>query len=255
MKTIKPGFPMPQYFPLPFFLLEMNLSQTARLIYGLILNRMSLSEKNHWVDENGEVYVFFPVEELAQQIHRSSTAVKHALNELTGAGLLRRRHKRGHPANFLYLNYPEAAAVENPVASVRWKTRRKTDPTPGGKPTGPQAETCPDSGWETDPTPGGKPTPKNLTRNTLQKHHTCLLENATAYGSYENVILTEKQLQRLREEYPQQLDSLIEQMSRYIAAYGKHYENYEAALRIWAETDNAKKEAREDTPQEGDWEW
>ena len=42
-------------------------------------------------------------------------------------------------------------------------------------------------------------------------------------------------------EYPDRLERFIEEMSRYLAANGKSYQNYAAALRIWAGND--KKEA------------
>ena len=45
----------------------------------------------------------------------------------------------------------------------------------------------------------------------------------------------------LQAEYPDRLERFIEEMSRYLAANGKSYQNYAAALRIWAGND--KKEA------------
>lgn len=48
---IKAQTPLPAYFPYPKFLLQMSLSHTARLTYVLLLDRMTLSQKNGWVDE------------------------------------------------------------------------------------------------------------------------------------------------------------------------------------------------------------
>ena len=47
---IKAQTPLPAYFPYPKFLLQMSLSHTARLTYVLLLDRMTLSQKNGWVD-------------------------------------------------------------------------------------------------------------------------------------------------------------------------------------------------------------
>ena len=58
---------------------------------------------------------------------------------------------------------------------------------------------------------------------------------------YENVFLTEAEYAELKAEFPDRLERLIEEMSRYLAANGKSYQNYAAALRIWAGND--KKEA------------
>ena len=46
MVYIKAQTPLPAYFPYPKFLLQMSLSHTARLTYVLLLDRMTLSQKN-----------------------------------------------------------------------------------------------------------------------------------------------------------------------------------------------------------------
>ena len=48
------------YYQFPKFLLEMNLSQNARVIYMLLYDRGRLSRKNRWTDEDGYVYSVFP---------------------------------------------------------------------------------------------------------------------------------------------------------------------------------------------------
>ena len=41
-----------------------NLSTDAKLLYGLLLDRMSLSMKNGWYDEQGRVYIYYPLDEI-----------------------------------------------------------------------------------------------------------------------------------------------------------------------------------------------
>lgn len=53
--------PLPQYLPYPRFLLGTDLSHTAKLLYTLLLDRATLSQKNNWMDERGFVYVIFPL--------------------------------------------------------------------------------------------------------------------------------------------------------------------------------------------------
>ena len=50
------------YFPIPRELLEMELPSTAILIYGALLDRATLSQKNQYADASDWVYVIFPVE-------------------------------------------------------------------------------------------------------------------------------------------------------------------------------------------------
>ena len=57
---------------------------------------------------------------------------------------------------------------------------------------------------------------------------------------YQNVFLTESEYAELKQEYPDSLERLIEEMSRYIASSGNDYINHAATLYRWA--DREKKE-------------
>ena len=41
-----------------------KLSPEAKILYGLMLDRMSLSRKNEWLDNCGRVYIFFTLDEV-----------------------------------------------------------------------------------------------------------------------------------------------------------------------------------------------
>ena len=45
-----------------------RLSTDAKLLYGLMLDRMSLSMKNGWMDDDGHVYIYFTLEEACEQL-------------------------------------------------------------------------------------------------------------------------------------------------------------------------------------------
>ena len=49
--------PLPIYLPYPRFLLKMEISQTAKLLYALLLDRSTLSQKNKWLDDEGRIYI------------------------------------------------------------------------------------------------------------------------------------------------------------------------------------------------------
>ena len=49
------------YYQFPKFLLEMNLSQNARVIYTLLYDRGRLSRKNRWTDEDGTVWTLVSI--------------------------------------------------------------------------------------------------------------------------------------------------------------------------------------------------
>lgn len=88
---IKAQTPLPAYFPYPKFLLQMSLSHTARLTYALLLDRMTLSQKNSWVDAQGRAYVLYPLAGLAADLQSSISSVTRALRELEAARLIERQ--------------------------------------------------------------------------------------------------------------------------------------------------------------------
>ena len=100
------------YMPLPRELIAMDLPSTAMLLYGALLDRGTLSRKNHYADEQGQVYVIYPVERLAESFRISDTAVKRHLKELESGGLIRRCRESRHSPSKIYLYLPSASVKE-----------------------------------------------------------------------------------------------------------------------------------------------
>ena len=80
---------LPPYLPYPRFLLQTDLTQTAMLLYALLLDRATLSQSNGWLDEGGRIYLVFPIEKIAAALDRSPMTVKTALSELEEAAARR----------------------------------------------------------------------------------------------------------------------------------------------------------------------
>lgn len=55
--------PIPPYMAFPRFLLDKDgLNETAKILYTILLDRARLSQKNDgWTDEQGHVFIFFPM--------------------------------------------------------------------------------------------------------------------------------------------------------------------------------------------------
>lgn len=96
---------LPAFLVYPKFLLELPLSDTAKLVYILLLDRARLSMQNRqWQDSQGRVYVHYTIATLAQTIRRSPMTVKTALKDLERAGLLCRRSQGvGKPSRIYVL--------------------------------------------------------------------------------------------------------------------------------------------------------
>ena len=58
------------------------------------------------------------------------------------------------------------------------------------------------------------------------------------YGEYENVLLSDTELEKLKKEFPNDYQDRIERLSEYIASTGKKYKNFLATIRVWARKDN-----------------
>lgn len=70
-----------------------NLSSDAKVLYGLMLDRMALSVKNRWIDENNRVYIIFTLEQVMQYMNCGRDKGMKTLAELDtkkGIGLIER---------------------------------------------------------------------------------------------------------------------------------------------------------------------
>ena len=133
---------VPQYIPFPRFLLDMKLSHTAKLIYSVLLYRANLSKINGWIDEQGRVYITYPVTEIAENLHKGVSVIKEGLSALDRAGLTERKR------NF---SAPDTIYVKLPTEGL------KTDPQTAGKPTHTEPENQPTDSRETGYQTAGKP--------------------------------------------------------------------------------------------------
>ena len=68
----------------------MDLSYGAILTYGFLLDRMSLSMKNGWHDENNRVYIRYKVSDLTDVLGKTEDTVSGYLKELENIGLIER---------------------------------------------------------------------------------------------------------------------------------------------------------------------
>ena len=73
-----------------------GLSLEAKVVYGLLLDRMSLSLKNSWVDDENRVYIIYTVTSIAEDIGCSKDKAGRILSELDslkGIGLVERKRR------------------------------------------------------------------------------------------------------------------------------------------------------------------
>lgn len=95
---------LPPCMPFPKALAGLSVSSTAKLMYCQMLDAMlTVGEE----DENGILFVHFPVSQLADALSRCEMTVKRSLSELESAGLIMRvRRGTGEP-NRIYVLIPK----------------------------------------------------------------------------------------------------------------------------------------------------
>ena len=204
--------PLPQYLPYARFLLSADLTHTAKLLYTLLLDRATLSQKNNWVDAKGRVYVLYPIIHLAKDLRCSTSSVTRALTELENADLLERLHTG--------FSKPSQILLKIPVGMQKCASMLRTSA---------QSDCAEMTSMIMQKCTSNQRNKNNLNDNHLIKSNNVCL----SLREYRNVFLTEKEYKRLKADFAG-LDSLIEQLSAYIQSTGRKYVDHAATLRIWA---------------------
>lgn len=98
-----------------------NLSTDAKLLYGLLLDRMSLSMRNGWHDDQGRIYIVFTLEDVTEMLgYKTEKAIKlfRELDTQKGVGLIERvRQGQGRPALIYVKNFVgEKQTSEKPTS-------------------------------------------------------------------------------------------------------------------------------------------
>lgn len=82
------------------------LSNDAKILYGLMLDRMSLSVKNQWFDEENKAYIYFSVEDIMELLNcgkNKAVKIMQELDDETGIGLIEKKRQGFGKANIIYV--------------------------------------------------------------------------------------------------------------------------------------------------------
>ncbi|MBR1481944.1 MAG: replication initiator protein A [Ruminococcus sp.] len=206
------------YMAYPKFLLEMiDLGETAKLVYIVLLDRARISQvKGGWADENGNVFIFYPIRDLAKDVHKSEMSVKTALSALEKCGLILRKRQGIGKANRIYVKLP----VDRNLSAR-------------------QTENCPSDGKKTvchmERKLSGNKNKESKTNKSKRR--------SKAYGKFQNVLLSDGDMDSLRQTVPQYRD-YIERLSAYMQSTGKSYADHAATIRCLYECDNPAQPSR-----------
>ena len=98
-----------------------KLSTDAKLLYGLLLDRMGLSVKNGWYDEAGRVYIYYTLDEIQEDLNCGHEKAVRLLAELDtgkkGFGLIERvKQGQGRPTKIYVKRFTTRAKPPQPAA-------------------------------------------------------------------------------------------------------------------------------------------
>ena len=209
---------LPAYMAYPKFLLDMtDISETAKLVYIVLLDRARISQvKGSWADENGNVFIFYPIQDLAKAIHKSEMSVKTALSSLEDHALILRKRQGVGKANRIYVKLP----VDRNLSAR-------------------QTENCPSDGKKTvchmERKLSGNKNKESKTNESKRRSKT--------YGKFQNVFLSDGDITVLQRTVPSYIE-YIERLSTYMQSSGKSYADHAATIRSWYLRDNPSPPAR-----------
>lgn len=89
-----------------------RISSDAKILYGLMLDRMGLSVRNGWLDEYNRVFIFFTLEDALEYLCCGHTKAVSLFGELDKAGLIERKKQgQGKPTKIYVKNFVRNAEV------------------------------------------------------------------------------------------------------------------------------------------------
>ncbi len=220
-----------QFFMLPKILVTgeqfKTISSDAKILYACLFDRISLSAKNDWLDKEGRIYIIFTIEEIMKTINRSRPTAVKALDELDkntrGIGLIERKRLGFGKPNIIYVkdftSY-EGEKLENQTS------RSKDIELQEVKKFNYRSK-------ETELQEVKKVDPTNTNYIKTDYIKTDFNQEQKAFGTFQNVFLSNKELSNLKTILSNQLENYIQRLSSYLKSTGRTYEDHEATILSW----------------------
>ena len=160
------------------------------------------------------MFIVYTISQLTADLKCSKNTVRKALNELEDLNLIKRQRERLHDACKIFVLIPEGQNLLSP--------RVKNSP-PKGSESGP---------------PGGQIlTPSKTDTSYTENSKNEVVNIRKAYGSFNNVFLSDAELESLNELYPAEHQAYIEKLSSYMQRSGRSYGNHYDTILKWLRED------------------
>ena len=80
-----------------------KLNSDSKILYGFLLNRLTLSEKNNWVDDEGSVFLIFTRKEVQTMLNLSDKTATKAFKQLNECKLIHEKKQGSRKPNLIYV--------------------------------------------------------------------------------------------------------------------------------------------------------
>lgn len=90
-----------------------NLSLASKLLYSLLLDRLSISMKNEWFDENGNIFLIFSRKEAQEKLNLSDKTATKAFKELVNVKLIYEKRQGFKKNNIIYVGKINHISADN----------------------------------------------------------------------------------------------------------------------------------------------
>lgn len=100
-----------------------KLNSDSKILYAFLLDRLSLSQKNHWIDEDNNVYLIFTREEVQEKLNLSDKTVTKSFKILMEVNLVQEKRQGLGKPNLIYVGKINHSDSEN----LRFLNRKNYD--------------------------------------------------------------------------------------------------------------------------------
>lgn len=90
----------------------MTLSLHAKVLYSFMLRRVSISKDHNWIDEAGDVYIYYRIDEIMQKFNCSNKTATKIMAELEEFGLIEKKRQGQGKPDIIYVNKFSAITEE-----------------------------------------------------------------------------------------------------------------------------------------------
>lgn len=100
-----------------------NLNSDSKLLYSLLLDRLSVSMKNEWIDEGGNIFLIFSRKEAGEKLNLSDKTVTKAFKQLSDVKLIYEKKQGFKKNNIIYVGKINHISTEKIMSRKNYDSR------------------------------------------------------------------------------------------------------------------------------------